>query len=57
MKRYRHRLYPQKPNELGVPLLRSETGVPSLADGTLVARIFHIYVNGRKLYLVVERIT
>ncbi|KAL6727401.1 hypothetical protein Aduo_009281 [Ancylostoma duodenale] len=46
--------YPQKPNELGAPVLRSETGVTLLADGTLVARIFHIYVNGRKLPVLTD---
>ncbi|KAK6741329.1 hypothetical protein RB195_009275 [Necator americanus] len=39
--------YPQEPNELGAPVLLSNCS--SLADGVLVARIFHIYVNGRNV--------
>ncbi|EYC25207.1 hypothetical protein Y032_0012g1764 [Ancylostoma ceylanicum] len=46
--------YPQKPNELGAPVLRSGTAITSLADGALVARIFHIYVNGRKLPVLTD---
>lgn len=46
--------YPQKSSELGAPVLRSGSTVTSLADGALVARIFHIYVNGRKLYVFIS---
>ncbi|ETN68710.1 hypothetical protein NECAME_15680 [Necator americanus] len=44
--------YPQEPNELGAPVLLSNCS--SLADGVLVARIFHIYVNGRNVPVLTD---